>query len=144
MIEIMPMMAEDYEQAHRLWSGTPGVGLGLSDDFDSFVQFLERNPGLSRVALDGPILVGTVLAGHDGRRGTLYHLAVAEHYRHRGIGRLLANACVDDLRRAGIKKCGVVVFKQNTEARQFWESLGWNFRPDVELTQLTLEPGPHR
>ena len=35
---------------------------------------------------DGRI-VGSILCGHDGRRGCLYHVCVDEDYRRHGIGK---------------------------------------------------------
>ncbi|WP_434006924.1 GNAT family N-acetyltransferase [Paenibacillus konkukensis] len=42
---------------------------------------------MSTVAEIDQIIVGTVLCGHDGRRGTLYHVAVAEEHRRKGIAK---------------------------------------------------------
>ena len=49
--------------------------------------YLERNPGLSFVARDDlGHIAGAVLAGHDGRRGFLHHLAVDEYPPAQGTG----------------------------------------------------------
>ena len=77
-IAIRPMTPDDYGAVHALWLAcAPGVGLSESDSRDGTRAFLERNPGMSAVALAGDLLVGAVLCGHDGRRGTA-HLASAD------------------------------------------------------------------
>lgn len=76
---------DDYLDAAALWRDTPGVGLSNSDQPGAIAAFLARNPGLSFVARHGRALAGTVLCGHEGRRGHLYHVAVEPLYR-RGIG----------------------------------------------------------
>lgn len=80
----------DIESALALWRASEGLGLNESDTPDALTVFLARNPALSAVAIaaDGR-LVGAVLCGHDGRRGTLHHLAVAPDWRGRGIARRL-------------------------------------------------------
>ena len=63
--------------------------LSAADGRAEIASFLARNPGFSQVALEGGKLVATILVGHDGRRGLIHHLVVAEGARHRGLGRRL-------------------------------------------------------
>ncbi|MGH8017201.1 MAG: GNAT family N-acetyltransferase [Opitutaceae bacterium] len=57
-------------------------------------RYLRRNPGLSFVAeVDGQI-VGYAMAGDDGRRGYLQHVAVDVAYRRRGIAQTLISRCL--------------------------------------------------
>ena len=132
----------DYEAVLRLWRETEGVGLSESDAPGPVESFLARNPGLSRVALDGGALVGAVLCGHDGRRGYLHHLAVAKSHRHQGIGKALVAACLADLARAGIPKCNIFLFADNHEGGAFWEHNGWAKRADLLVMQIPLADGP--
>lgn len=76
------------------WKRTPGMGMSKADSRENIELFLRRNEGLSLVCEDGETLVGSVLCGHDGRRGFMYHLAVHPAYRNKGIGgELVKRAC---------------------------------------------------
>ena len=97
---------------------TPGVGLNEGDDPAGLRAFLARNPGLSLVAQDGTRIVAAVLCGHDGRRGYLYHLAVANDYRRRGLGTSLVERC-SALAAAGIPKCTIVLYADNESGERF-------------------------
>ena len=66
---IQTMRLDHYEAVTALWQATPGVGLSNTDSREGLALFLERNPGLSFIALIDERLVGAVLCGHDGRRG---------------------------------------------------------------------------
>ena len=79
---------QDYEQAARLWqSMDQGVRFSRSDVPAEIEKKLTRDPDLFLAAeLDGE-LVGTVIGGFDGRRGMIYHLAVAATHRRRGIAK---------------------------------------------------------
>jgi putative acetyltransferase len=132
-ITIREMTAKDLPQAFSLWNEAEGIHLGTSDTPAEVGGFLLRNPGLSLVAVDGPTLVGAVLAGHDGRRGYLHHVAVRDEYRQRGLGRELVRRCVEALAEAGIAKCHVFVFTRNQAALDFWGRIGWTPRDDLEL-----------
>lgn len=139
-VSIRPMTADDYDAAVELWRATPGVGLGVGDERDAVVASLERNPGLSLVAVRGKTLVGAVLCGHDGRRGSINHLAVVPDERGRGVGRDLVDRCLGSLAAAGIGKCNIVVYRDNAEGQAFWRATGWTARDDLLLMQRTIEP----
>jgi ribosomal protein S18 acetylase RimI-like enzyme len=84
-------------------------------------------------------LVGAVLAGHDGRRGFLYHLAVHREFRGRGIGRALCERAVSEFLEAGIAKFHVMVFRHNAAGEAFWAHLGWQRRDDINVYTLVVE-----
>lgn len=138
MIEIIEMQPADYDEVYALWSSLPGIGLSQADARENITAFLERNPGLSFVARQTGQLCGTVLGGHDGRRGYLHHLAVHPQYRHQHIGTQLAERCLAGMRAAGIQRCHIFVFQDNQDARRFWESIGWFKRGDLVLMSRDL------
>jgi len=95
------------------------------------VRFLRRNRGLSFVARDGRRLVGAVLAGHDGRRGYLYHLAVARSHRGRGIATQIERRSLAALRRAGVPRTVILVIRSNRSGQRFWRQRRWEGLPAV-------------
>lgn len=133
------MTAADSEGALALWRSTEGMGLTPEETPAMIARFIGRNPGLSAVAVaaDGS-LAGAILAGHDGRRGFLYHLAVAPAWRGCGLGRRLAEFSLDGLRAAGIAKVSIFVYAANAPARAFWKRLGWSGRDDIVVMQTDL------
>jgi putative acetyltransferase len=130
----------DYDAVYALWQKTEGMGLGDSDTREAIAAFLERNPGLSAVACapDGRI-VGTVLCGHDGRRGYLHHLAVVHAHRKQGIGKTLVDECLAKLAALKIQKVNLFLFASHTEGRTFWLRQGWTVRGDIALVQKVLK-----
>lgn len=133
MIEIGPFNPPDYDEVMALWRACEGLTLREADSRKAIVRYLERNPGLSFVGREEGQLAGAVLAGTDGRRGYLQHLAVAPSHRGRGLGRALAECVVDALRAVGITKCHLMVRQENAAARVFWARLGWTERDDITL-----------
>ena len=92
---------------------------------------------MSFVATDNGKIIGAVLCGHDGRRGYIHHLAVAETHQKKGIGRKLTERCLESLKNLGIQKCHLFIFEDNEGGQKFWESLGWTKR--VELTMMSQQ-----
>ena len=133
MIEIAAFEPGDYEEAMALWRATEGLTLRDVDSHQAVLAYLARNPGLSFVARDARKIVGAVLAGTDGRRGYLQHLAVAYPYRGKGLGRILAERVIEALGACGIEKCHLMVRCENGPAKAFWQHLGWTLREDIAL-----------
>jgi len=136
-INIHEMNIDDYEAIYTLWKKSDNIGLSKVDSHQSIKIFLERNPGMSYTAWKEGKLVGTVLCGHDGRRGYIHHLMVHPDYRRQGLGQSLVNRCMFALTRIGIQKCHLFVFEDNMGGIKFWESLGWTKR--VELTMMSTQ-----
>ncbi len=143
--EIAEMTAQDYDEVAGLWRNTEGIG--LDDDTDTregIAAYLVRNPGLSFVARCNEKVIGSVLCGHDGRRGYLHHLAVALAQRHGGIGRALVEACLAKLGCIGIQKCNIFLFSDNEVGELFWKRTGWNERADLKVLQKPTTIPLHR
>jgi ribosomal protein S18 acetylase RimI-like enzyme len=77
----------DYESVYRLWGSIEkGVHIGRSDTPAEIEKKIARDPDLFIVAESNGDIVGSVMGGFDGRRGLVYHLAVAASFRGMGIG----------------------------------------------------------
>lgn len=130
-ILICNMRIDDYNDIYKLWNNTSGMGLSDADSYDNIDKFLIRNKGLSYICKHEDKIIGTILCGHDGRRGYIYHVTVAEEYRGRGIGRKLVEKSLEGLKFQGINKCHLFVFADNNIGNDFWTSLGWNRRKEI-------------
>lgn len=76
--------------------------------------------------------MGTVLGGYDGRRGMVYHLAVARELRRHGIGARLMQELESRLRSLGCLKYYLLMTPDNREAQLFYEVLDWE-RMDLHV-----------
>ena len=118
---------DDYASVRQLWeSMEKGVQVGRSDTLEEIQKKLARDPDLFLVAEEDKKIVGTVLGGYDGRRGLIYHLAVASSYRGQGVGSLLLNEVESRLRLTGCLKCYLMVTPDNSEAMHYYERRGWH------------------
>lgn len=129
---IRPMSIEDYDVVIALMQSTLGVVVRDADSRETTQRYLARNPGLSFVAEIDHAVVGCLMAGHDGRRGYLQHLVVAEAFRRRGIAATLVQRCVSALAEEGIRKCHIDILKTNDSGKAFWERRGWALRTDID------------
>ncbi|MDD3243512.1 MAG: GNAT family N-acetyltransferase [Eubacteriales bacterium] len=138
MLRLMTM--NDYDGVYALWQGTAGMGLrGADDSREGIARYLLRNPGTSFVAVEQERIVGAILCGHDGRRGMIYHTAVAGDWRGCGIGGALVDAALAALRAQGIRKVALVAFAHNEAGNAFWQARGFRLRKDLFYRDFTLE-----
>lgn len=139
--DIREFRPSDYLHARALWSRTPGIGLSAADEEEPVLRYLHRNPGTSFVAVDATRhdVIGTLLCGHDGRRGLIHHLAVADAFRRLGVGRGLVRAGLAALAQQGIGKCHLLVFAENAAGLAFWTRCGAQGRTELQLLSLAAE-----
>ena len=81
-------------------------------------------------------IVGTVIAGFDGYRGWVYHLAVHPRCRRRGFGRDLMGEAEARLKALGCPKLNLQVRSSNAEAIVFYERLGYSIEDRASLGKV--------
>lgn len=133
---LRPFEPADCAAAVAFWRGTPGMGLSSADREADLHRFLARNAGLSWLVEEDGQVTATVLCGHDGRRGFIYHLAVAPALRLQGVGRTLTERALASLAGEGIEKCHLMVFADNEVGLGFWPAAGAVLRDDIVVFSL--------
>ena len=133
------MTIADYEKVYALWMSCKNMGFNdIDDSKEGIARFLERNPNTSFVAIENDELLGIILGGHDGRRGYIYHMSVAENHRKKGIGSSLVEKCLASFKNEKISKVALLVFKYNETGNAFWEKQGFILREDVNYRNIGL------
>ena len=135
---IRPLLAGDLPAVLSLWTRA-GIELGLSDRLEELRRVLDRNPETCLGAWDAAgTLIAAALGTFDGRRGNLWHLAVAPERRGEGIGRALMEAIEDVWRREGVVKITFTVVETNRKVLGFYEALGYQGRQDIFCVSKVL------
>jgi len=117
---------DDYDEVMRFWEGIEkGIHVGPSDALAEIEKKIQRDPDLFLIAEFNHEIVGTVLGGFDGRRGMIYHMAVAASFRGQGIGSRLMSEVESRLRAKGCLKCYLLVLDDNREATAFYRHHDW-------------------
>ena len=138
-MRIRKMTADDYDAVWALWMSCKNMGFNDLDDSRAGIgRYLRRNPTTCLVAEAGDAMAGAILAGHDGRRGYIYHMAVSEEYRRQGVASALVERALEALRAEGIHKVALVAFKYNEAGNAFWERLGFAVRDDLNYRNRAL------
>lgn len=129
----------DFENAVSFWRHAQGMGTSGIETAEVLSSFLKRNPSLSFKITDRDEIVGTILCGHDGRRGYLHHLAIAEGHSNQNIGRALIDRSLEGLNRLGIRRCHIFISASNKGGQEFWKSIDWNELGDLTVFSHDIE-----
>ncbi len=123
-MHIRQFASGDTQAVISLWREAFPQDPARNDPHDVIARKVARDPELFWVADDGEV-AGVVMAGYDGVRGWLYHLAVATARRGEGIGGALTRHAVDELKALGCPKVNLQVRRSNEAVVEFYASQGW-------------------
>jgi ribosomal protein S18 acetylase RimI-like enzyme len=125
--DLRPAGPADIPEVLDLWrvSAAPTS----TDTAAAMTGLLQRDPGALIVAGPPRAIVGSVIAGWDGWRGSIYRLAVAPTHRRRGIGRLLLHAAEERLVALGARRLHAIVVETEAHAVAFWDATEWEHQP---------------
>jgi len=85
----------------------------------------KEQPELFLVALLDGHVVGVVMGGYDGHRGSISYLAVAPDRQGQGVGRALVERIEEMLSQRGCPKINLQVRIDNDQVNGFYEALGY-------------------
>ena len=122
MITLRTGTADDIAAVLAFWLEATAEP-STTDDAQGLEALLERSPGALVLAVDGDAIVGTIIAGWDGWRGTLYRLGVRPSYRRRGIATMLVSEAERVLRDQGARRVHLIASRAGGDvAESFWIS----------------------
>ena len=132
-VEIRPYRSEDQSEVVALWKTVFPDDPPWNEPVSVIRRKLTVQPQLFLIGhLNGQI-VGTVIAGFDGVRGWIHHLAVRAECRHKGIGTMLMRSAEQGLEALGCPKVNLQVRATNTAVISFYRSLGYDVEERASL-----------
>ena len=132
-LSVRPFQHGEREALQRLWARVFPDDPPWNAPEVMIENKLKVQPELILVGKVDGTLVGAVIAGFDGVRGWIYHLAIAPEYRRRGFATQLVRAAEDGLRRLGCPKVNLQVRAVNHEVVAFYRSIGYEIEERVSM-----------
>jgi len=101
----------------------------------AIAEKMRFQPDLMFVALEGPLVVGSAMAGYEGHRGWISRVAVLRAHRHKGIGRALLLEAEKRLAALGCIKINLQVLEINSAVVRFYEEAGYKIEPRISMSK---------
>lgn len=114
----------------------------VTDDEQALRDLLRHAPESLLLAEHDDWVVGTLIVGWDGWRGSFYRLAVHPDWRRRGIGRQLVARGESQLDRLGARRIALVAVGSDPRAVPFWKAVGYEAQSDRQRLVKNLEDRP--
>jgi len=121
---IRPAAPADLEPVLELWASS-GAEPTVTDAIEPLRALLGADPRALLVAESGGELVGTLIAGWNGWRGSLYRLTVRPDHRRDGLATRLVREGERRLRECGAARIDAIVVAHEEAAVGFWSAVGY-------------------
>ncbi|MFB7394067.1 GNAT family N-acetyltransferase [Streptomyces sp. NPDC056191] len=115
---------DDAEAVLAFWKES-AEGTSVSDDVPGVTRLVARDPEALLLAVADDRIVGSVIAGWDGWRASLYRLAVLPSYRRRGISTALLRAAEERFLALGGRRADAMVLEANATGQRLWTAAGY-------------------
>ncbi|MGW1819785.1 GNAT family N-acetyltransferase [Streptomyces sp. NPDC002125] len=124
-LDIRPATLPDVDAVLRFWREA-AEGTSITDDHDGVAGLIERDPEALILAERDGRLAGTVIAGYDGWRCSMYRLAVHPDFRRQGIATALMDAAAQRFAALGGRRVDAMVLEANAQAHHAWAAGGYH------------------
>jgi ribosomal protein S18 acetylase RimI-like enzyme len=101
----------------------------------AIAEKMRFQPDLMLVALEGLLVVGSVMAGYEGHRGWISRIAVLQAHRRKRIGRTLLSEAERRLAALGCIKINLQVVETNAAVVRFYEEAGYEIEPRISMSK---------
>jgi len=132
-VSIRPFEETDRDALVQLWAGVFPDDPPRNAPAAMIDNKLKVQPELLLVGTVDGALVAAVIAGFDGVRGWIYHLAVAPEWRRRGFASQMVRAAESGLRKLGCPKVNLQVRATNSAVVALYRSLGYDVEERISM-----------
>jgi len=136
-MDIQELGVDYRDSVIELWDQA-GLTRPWNSPQDDFERASEGESSAVLGGFDEGLLVATAMVGHDGHRGWVYYVAVAESRRRTGLASEMMSAAEDWVRGRGIPKIQLMVREDNVNAREFYLHAGYE-KSDVTVYGRRLD-----
>ncbi|WP_410014104.1 GNAT family acetyltransferase [Sodalis sp. C49] len=137
-MEIRVFRQDDFEEVITLWERCDLLRPWNDPEMD-IERKMQCGADLFMVAEVAGEVVGSIMGGYDGHRGSAYYLGVHPDYRGRGIANALISRLEKKLIARGCPKIHLMVREDNEAVIGMYEKLEYELIESVTLGKRLIE-----
>lgn len=137
-MEIRVFRQGDFDEVITLWERCDLLRPWNDPEMD-IERKMQYGAELFLVAEVSGEVVGTVMGGYDGHRGSAYYLGVHPDYRGRGIANALITRLEKKLIARGCPKLQIMVREENDLVTGLYERIGYDQQETITLGKRLIE-----
>jgi len=134
--EIVRYRSEHFAGVDALWKDAFPSDNPWNVTAVAIPEKIRFQPDLMLVALEGELIVGSVMAGYDGHRGWISRIAVLTSHQKQGIGQALISAAEERLAALGCIKINLQVVESNSSVVGFYQRAGYHVEKRISMSKL--------
>lgn len=119
---------DDVDAVLAFWRAS-AEGTDRADDRAGVERLLATDPDALVLAVERDEIIGSLIAGWDGWRSSLYRLAVREDRRGQGVARALLATAEQRFAALGSRRVDAMVLEDNALGQAAWRALGYAPQP---------------
>jgi GNAT superfamily N-acetyltransferase len=127
-MRIRPYRPDDFPAVVALWDES-GLNKTYNDPARDIAKMCAAPDCQIYLGILADKVIGSIMVGHDGHRGWIYRLAVAETHRRKGYGAELMELAENWLTARDIAKCQLMIRHENDAVEAFYGELGYEETP---------------
>lgn len=137
-MDIRIFQQSDYDDVIALWERCE-ILLPTNDPELDIERKLSHSPELFLVAEIAGEVIGTVMGGYDGLRGSAYYLCVEPDYRGRGIANALLNRLEKKLNARGCPQIDIIIRDDDDLVIGMFEKFGYDSQDYMCVSKRLIE-----
>ena len=123
-IKIRQYADSDHEKVIKLWELCE-----LTRQWNNPIKDIQRKlivqSELFLVLEEDDEILGSIMGGFDGHRGSVNYLGIHPKHKNKGLGKLLMNRIEEELIKMGCPKINLMVRNSNLDVQEFYRVIGY-------------------
>ena len=128
LMQTRPYADTDFAAVVALWDEA-GLNKTFHDPRSDIAKMVASPDCQIYLGTIDDVVIASIMVGHDGHRGWIYRLAVAEAERRKGYGAELMELAENWLTARNIVKCQLMIRHENDAVEAFYRELGYEETP---------------
>lgn len=135
---IQPMDESDLDSVIQMGIQVPELAFGIWENKILLQRAICTNPSTMLIARSDEQVIGFLIGGSFGVRGTISHIYVKDEYARFGVGGALVKGALEGMADSGVRRVPIMLTAGNDRAFDFWSKVGFKELPEERFMERDI------